>query len=99
MNDFRPYLRAWARAKGRGEFRKISMALKMHTTLVRQVLNGRKCLTEEQASRLCGYMGLNSLETDYFLKLVQILQNEEPTFLLMMSLRPIFLPVIFKGNW
>lgn len=72
MSDFRAYMEAWARAKGRGEFRRISVALNMHTTLVSQVLNGKKCLTEEQASKLCDYMRLNPLETDYFLKLVQI---------------------------
>lgn len=72
LDDFRSYVKAWARARGRGEFRKISQALGMHTTLVSQVLHGRKCLTEEQAVNLCGYMSLNPLETDYFLKLVQL---------------------------
>lgn len=70
LEDFRPYVRTWASARGRGEFRKIAVALGMHTTLVSQVMNGRKCLTEEQAARLCGYMGLTSLETDYFLSLI-----------------------------
>lgn len=38
-----------------------------------QIFGGaKKCLTEEQASKLCDYMGLNVLETDYFLKLVQL---------------------------
>ena len=72
MIDFRDYMKAWARAKGRGEYRRISETLNMHTTLVSQVLNGKKCLTEEQASKLCDYMRLNPLETDYFLKLIQI---------------------------
>jgi uncharacterized protein (TIGR02147 family) len=72
MTDFRTYLAAWARAKGRGEYRRISETLNMHTTLVSQVLNGKKYLTEEQASKLCDYMRLNPLETDYFLKLVQM---------------------------
>jgi hypothetical protein len=47
-------------------------ALSMHTTLLSQVLGGRKCLTEEQASRLCGYMSLSALESDCLLKLVQL---------------------------
>ena len=72
MKDFRYYIRTWARARGRGEFRKISLALNMHTTLISQILNGKKCLTEEQASQLCVYMGLTQLETDCFLKLIQI---------------------------
>jgi uncharacterized protein (TIGR02147 family) len=70
--DFRTYVQTWARARPRGEYRRISEALAMHTTLVSQVFNGKKCLTEEQAANLCSYMGLNSLERDYFLKLVQI---------------------------
>jgi uncharacterized protein (TIGR02147 family) len=72
MDDFRPYLEAWARAKGRGAYRRLADELGMHTTLVSQVLNSKKCLTEEQASKLCVYMSLTTLETDYFLKLVQI---------------------------
>jgi uncharacterized protein (TIGR02147 family) len=70
--DFRIYLKIWAKARGRGEYRKIAQVLGMHSTLISQILNGRKCFTEEQASRLCAYMKLNLLETDYFLKLVQI---------------------------
>jgi uncharacterized protein (TIGR02147 family) len=65
-------VQTWVKARGRGEFRKISEALGVHSTLTSQIFSGRKCLTEEQAAKLCAYMGLNSLETDYFLKLVQI---------------------------
>ncbi|MGZ3810025.1 MAG: TIGR02147 family protein [Bacteriovorax sp.] len=72
MDNYRSYVQAWARSRGRGEFRRIASNLDMHTTLVSQVFKGKKCLTEEQASKLCVYMGLNSLETDYFIKLVQI---------------------------
>lgn len=72
VDDFRPIIQSWAKARGRGEFRRISLSLGMHTTLVSQIVNGRKNLTEEQASRLCSYMGLTTLESDYFLKLVQI---------------------------
>lgn len=71
-DDFRTYVKAWAKGRPRGEYRRISEALSMHTTLVSQVFNGKKCLTEEQAANLCSYMGLSSLERDYFLKLVQI---------------------------
>jgi uncharacterized protein (TIGR02147 family) len=70
--DFRLYVRNWGRARGRGEFKKIALSLRIHTTLLSQVLSGRKTFTEAQASRICAYMGLNALETDYFIKLVQI---------------------------
>ena len=72
MTDYRNYIRSWATACGRGEYRRISLALGMHTTLVSQIFSGRKSLTEEQAFKLCVYMSLTALETDYFLKLVQI---------------------------
>lgn len=72
MTDFRNYVRSWTHARGRGEYRKISLTLGVHSTLISQIFNGKKCLTEEQSAKLCDYMGLNSLETDYFLKLVQI---------------------------
>ena len=72
MTDFRDYIHEWAKTQGRGEFRRLALALDMHTTLMSQIMNGRKCFTEEQACRLCDHMKLNNLETDYFVKLVQI---------------------------
>ena len=72
MDDYRTFVRAWVQSRGRGEFRKISKQLSMHTTLVSQVFSGKKSLTEEQASNLCEYMGLKPLVSDYFLKLVQL---------------------------
>lgn len=72
LTDFRDSIKAWATARGRGAYRRISSQLGIHTTLMSQVISGRKCLTEEQATKLCAYMGLSPLETDYFLKLVQM---------------------------
>lgn len=72
MMDFRTYVLAWVKSRPRGEFRRISESLGMHTTLISQVFKGKKCLTEEQSANLCLYMGLSLLERDYFLKLVQI---------------------------
>ncbi len=57
---------------GRGEFQKIALALRMHTTQVSQVFNGKKDLTFDQACLLAEYFGLNELETDFFLKLVEL---------------------------
>jgi uncharacterized protein (TIGR02147 family) len=78
MTDFREYIRMWAQANGRGAYRRIATALGMHTTLVSQIINDRKCFTEEQAAALCSHMGLNQLETDYFLKLIQIERAGNP---------------------
>ena len=72
MVNFRQYVHLWVKAHGRGEFRRIAESLNIHTTLVSQIFSGKKCLTEEQAAKLCDYMRLNPLESDYFLKLVQL---------------------------
>lgn len=72
MNDFRTYVWQWVQSRGRGEFGRIAKYLSIHTTLVSQIFNGHKCLTEEQAAKLCDYMGLSATETDYFIKLVLI---------------------------
>ncbi|MDR3608443.1 MAG: TIGR02147 family protein [Oligoflexia bacterium] len=71
-DDYRAYIRAWAKIQGRGELSRVAAYLKMHTTLLSQILGGSKSMTEEQASRLCSYMKFKALETDYFIKLVQI---------------------------
>jgi uncharacterized protein (TIGR02147 family) len=57
--------------RGRGEFQRIALRLQMHTTLVSQVFRGQKSLTFEQACGLCDHLGLNALETDYFMKLIE----------------------------
>lgn len=50
---------------------RIAGALSIHPTLVSQVLAGKKDFTVEQAHRLCGYLGIPRIESDYFLLLVQ----------------------------
>ena len=72
MTDFRDYVRIWVKVNGRGEYSRIAKHLNIHTTLVSQIFGGKKCLTEEQAAKLCEYMSLNQLESDFFLKLVQL---------------------------
>jgi len=56
--------------RGRGEFKKIGEFLGMHSTTVSLVFRGDKELTLEQACGLAEYLGLRTLETDYFLCLV-----------------------------
>jgi uncharacterized protein (TIGR02147 family) len=73
--DYRIYVRERLAALpngGRGEYRKIAKHLKMHTTLVSQVFTGRKNLTSEQGQLLCDHLGLSSLESEYFLRLVDL---------------------------
>jgi hypothetical protein len=56
---------------GYGEFRRIALALSMHTTTVSQVFRKHKNLTYEQAARLCRLWQMSELESDYFLTLVE----------------------------
>lgn len=56
---------------GRGEVSRIADHLKVQTSLVSQILNGKKDFTIEQAHSLCSYLGLPTIDTDYFLLLVQ----------------------------
>lgn len=55
---------------GRGEFRRISVYLRLHPTMISQIFKGDKNLSREQALELCVYWGLSALESEYFLLLV-----------------------------
>lgn len=58
--------------KGYGQASKLATAIGVHTTLISQVLSGIKTFTLEQASLVAEFFGLNDLETEYFLLLVQL---------------------------
>ncbi len=55
---------------GRGEYRALANALRIHTTLVSQIFKGPRDLNQEQALALCSYWGLSELETKMFMSLV-----------------------------
>lgn len=57
--------------RGRGEFRKISEKLGVTSTVVSQIFKGERNLTSDQGHQVAEYLGLNELETRYFLLLVQ----------------------------
>ena len=57
---------------GRGSIKKMAAALKVHPSLISQVLNGIKDFTSEQANDLAIFFGLKERETEYFLCLVNI---------------------------
>ena len=58
--------------KGREQYLKISEFLGVHPTMVSQVLKGPKNFSEEQAYKVCEYLGLNLSETDYFMNLLHL---------------------------
>ena len=57
--------------KGHGEIQKMAAHLGFSSTYMSQILADQKMLTAEQALSLAQYLGLNSLDSEYFLLLVQ----------------------------
>ena len=57
--------------KGHGQTLRIAEHLGVHPTLVSQVLNGSRDFSPEQIYKLCSYLGLQQLETDFLLLLLQ----------------------------
>lgn len=57
---------------GRGGIKKIAEALRVHPSLISQVLSGLKDLTSEQGNELAIFFDLSELETEYFLCLIDI---------------------------
>ncbi len=73
FDDYKKFVNARTQAlpnRGRGQFQKIALHLRTHSTLVSQVFSGERHLTLEQGVELAEYLGLNQLESDYFLNLV-----------------------------
>jgi uncharacterized protein (TIGR02147 family) len=56
--------------EGRGQMLKISKHLRVHPSLLSQILKGEKDLTQEQALSFTGYLGFTPAETEYFMTLV-----------------------------
>ena len=56
---------------GRGQLLKMAKFLTVHSTLISQVLRGHKDFTLEQTFKLTEYFGLNEIEKEYFITLVQ----------------------------
>jgi uncharacterized protein (TIGR02147 family) len=72
--DYKEFLRDYiARLpkKGRGEINRIANFLNVHPTLLSQILGGTRDFSTEQIHKLCGYMGLQPLESDFLILLLQ----------------------------
>src|SRR3954463_5460814 len=64
--------------KGRGEMRRLSLALRVHTSLLSQVFRGSRDLTLEQAMGAAEYFGFTQSETDAFVTLVELARAGSP---------------------
>lgn len=74
FDNYKEFLTAWIEnrpKKGRGELQKISKHLNIHSTMVSHIVRGDKHLSLEHGCSLAEYLGLNDLETNYFLTLIQ----------------------------
>lgn len=57
---------------GRGSVKKIADFLRVHSSLISQILRGTKDFNPEQANEIAQFLGLDDRATDYFLCLVNI---------------------------
>lgn len=74
FDDYKNYFNAWVESlpkQGHGEYRRVSIALNVSTTMVSQVFKGEKELSLELACDLCEYLNLSDEESDYFLLMVE----------------------------
>jgi len=71
------YFKSWPN-QGHGLSSKLARALGVNTTLVSQILSGKKTMTEEQAIKTTEFIGLNQRESYYFLLLVQVDRANTP---------------------
>jgi uncharacterized protein (TIGR02147 family) len=75
FNSYKEFVREWVRtADGgpRGQYLKMAKSIRVHTTTISQIFQQEKDLTLEQAHLLTDHLGLNALESRYFMSLVQM---------------------------
>ncbi len=75
FKSYKEFVREWVRtATGgpRGQYLKMAKSIRVHTTTISQIFQQDKDLTLEQAHLLTDHLGLNTLESRYFMNLVQI---------------------------
>lgn len=73
-HDYKKYVNEWISlqpSNGHGQFRQMALELGVNSVVMSQVFRGDRDLSLEQTLALSKYMGLNSIERDYFLLLVQ----------------------------
>lgn len=75
FKDYKAFIRdliAEMPKRGRGQYLKLSKILGIHTSMTSHIFKGDAHLTVEQALLVAEEFGLNSLERDYFVNMVQI---------------------------
>lgn len=75
FKDYREFLKTWMAAQpkqGWGQAAQLSRRLKISSVLLSQILNGHRELSPEHAHALCDFLGLSTLQTRYFMTLVEV---------------------------
>jgi uncharacterized protein (TIGR02147 family) len=74
FQNYRDFLKNYIKElpKSHGVLKAWAEHLGVHSTLVSQVMMGKRDFTEEQALELCDFLGLGSLEKEYFLELLRL---------------------------
>lgn len=73
-DSYKHFFRAWLKTQpkqGHGILRKLALHLKVHTTMLTHIFRGDSHLSMEHAVRVAAFLGLDELETDFFMTLVQ----------------------------
>lgn len=72
--NYKDFFRDWLKnqpKQGHGILRQLAQSLRVHTTMVTHIFRGDSHLSMEQAVRVAAFVGLDELETEYFINLVQ----------------------------
>ncbi len=74
FQNYRDFLKNYLKElpKSHGVLKAWAEHLKVHSTLVSQVMMSKRDFTEEQALDLCDFIGLGALEKDYLLELLRL---------------------------
>jgi uncharacterized protein (TIGR02147 family) len=75
FKDYRAFIRHHVEQlphRGHGQFKKMADFLGIQTSMLSQIMSGHREMNAESASLLCEFFGLNDLEADIFLCLVQL---------------------------
>lgn len=73
--SYRDFINAWLFEQprhGHGQLIKIAHHLRVHTTLISQIMCGRRELALEHAAKLASFFELDTVESDYFITLAQL---------------------------
>jgi len=73
FQNYRKFLMAWIDSQNeRGTSGRLASAMNMSPSMMSLILKGEKNLSQEQATELVEYLGLNDIETDYFFVILEV---------------------------